>query len=84
MAEYTGASERIALGKKSRKEEAKKKKLEMVELIDDAYVLLYSATRSTLTYRFYEGRKKMRKRKSGRRNRDREADISKPLNLRKQ
>ncbi|KZS89449.1 hypothetical protein SISNIDRAFT_416795 [Sistotremastrum niveocremeum HHB9708] len=36
MAEYTGASERIALGKKSRKEEAKKKKLEMVELIDDA------------------------------------------------
>lgn len=35
-AEYTSAQERIALGKKSRKVEAKKRRDAMVELIADA------------------------------------------------
>ena len=45
-AEYTSAQERIALGKKSKKAEAKKRREEMNELIADAYVsssMLYSA-----------------------------------------
>lgn len=36
MAEYTGAQERIALSKKSRKEEEKNRKAGIVELIDEA------------------------------------------------
>lgn len=36
FAEYTSAKERIALGKKSRKLEAQKKKENMVELIEEA------------------------------------------------
>ena len=36
MAEYTGAQERIALSKKGRKEEEKKRKTGIVELIDEA------------------------------------------------
>ena len=36
FAEYTSAKERIALGKKSRKAEAQKKKENMVELIEEA------------------------------------------------
>jgi hypothetical protein len=36
FAEYTSAQERIALGKKSRKLEASKRRNEMQELIDDA------------------------------------------------
>ncbi len=36
MAEYTGAQERIALSKKGRKEEEKKRKAGIVELIDEA------------------------------------------------
>lgn len=45
-AEYTSAQERVALGKKSKKAEAKKRREEMNELIADAYVssfMLYSA-----------------------------------------
>ena len=36
MAEYTGAQERIALGSKGRKEEERKRRMGMVELIEDA------------------------------------------------
>lgn len=36
MANYTGAQERIALSKKGRKEEEKKRKAGIVELIDEA------------------------------------------------
>ena len=36
MAEYTGAQERISLSKKGRKEEEKKRKTGIVELIDEA------------------------------------------------
>jgi GC-rich sequence DNA-binding factor len=36
FAEYTSAQERIALGKKSRKKEASKRREEMAELIADA------------------------------------------------
>jgi len=36
MAEYTGAQERIALSKKGRKEEEKKRKAGIVELLDEA------------------------------------------------
>lgn len=36
FAEYTSAQERIALGKKSRKLEANKRRNEIQELIDDA------------------------------------------------
>lgn len=46
FAEYTSAQERIALGKKSRKVEASKRRDAMKEMIADAYVpqhLLYSA-----------------------------------------
>lgn len=39
FAEYTSAQERIALGKKSRKVEARKRKEEMNEMIADACVL---------------------------------------------
>lgn len=39
FAEYTSAQERIALGKKSRKVEAKKRREEMNDMIADAYVL---------------------------------------------
>jgi GC-rich sequence DNA-binding factor len=35
MAEYTGAQERIALGKKSKKEEEKRRRMGMVEMIED-------------------------------------------------
>lgn len=38
-AEYTSAQERIALGKKSRKKEASKRREAMEEMINDAYVL---------------------------------------------
>jgi len=38
MAEYTGAQERIALGKKSRKVEERKRRAGMVEMIEDACV----------------------------------------------
>jgi hypothetical protein len=38
FAEYTSAQERIALGKKSRKVEAKQKREAMKEMIADAYV----------------------------------------------
>jgi len=37
-AEFTGAQERIALSKKGRKEEEKKRKKGIVELIEEAYV----------------------------------------------
>ena len=37
FAEYTSAQERIALGKKSRKAEAKKRREEMENLIADTY-----------------------------------------------
>ena len=37
FAEYTSAQERIALGKKSRKAEAKKRREEMESLIADTY-----------------------------------------------
>lgn len=37
FAEYTSAQERIALGKKSRKREAARKRDEMRDLIDEAY-----------------------------------------------
>lgn len=36
MAEYTESKDRIALGKKSRKVEAQKRKATIAELIDDA------------------------------------------------
>ncbi|KAF8510864.1 nineteen complex-related protein 2-domain-containing protein [Gautieria morchelliformis] len=36
MAEYTGAQERIALGKKARKDEERKRRMGMVEMIEDA------------------------------------------------
>lgn len=36
MAEYTEAKDRVALGKKSRKAEARKRKATIAELIDDA------------------------------------------------
>jgi GC-rich sequence DNA-binding factor len=36
MAEYTGAADRIALGKKSKKKEAAGKRVGMSEMIDDA------------------------------------------------
>src|SRR5258708_7794871 len=39
MAAYTGAQERIALSKKGRTEEEKKRKAGIVELIDAAYVV---------------------------------------------
>ena len=38
FAEYTSAQERIALGKKSRKKEAQKRREEMTEMIVDAWV----------------------------------------------
>jgi GC-rich sequence DNA-binding factor len=38
MAEYTGAQERIALGKKARKDEERKRRMGMVEMIEDAWV----------------------------------------------
>ena len=40
FAEYTSAQERIALGKKSRKAEAAKRRDTMIEMIADAYVLV--------------------------------------------
>jgi GC-rich sequence DNA-binding factor len=40
FAEYTSAQERIALGKKSRKAEAAKRRDTMKEMIADAYVFL--------------------------------------------
>ena len=36
LADYTGARERVALSKKGRKEEEKKRKAGIVELIDEA------------------------------------------------
>ena len=36
MAEYTGAQERIALGKKGRKDEERKRRMGMAEMIEDA------------------------------------------------
>ena len=48
-AEYTSAQERIALGKKSRKKEAQKRRAEMTEMIVDAYV----ATLFTFSPRVY-------------------------------
>jgi Nineteen complex-related protein 2 len=41
MAEYTGAKERIGLGKKSRKEEARKRKATIAEMIEDACVIAF-------------------------------------------
>lgn len=38
FAEYTSAQERIALGKKSRKKEASRRREAMAEMINDAYV----------------------------------------------
>ena len=46
-AEYTSAQERIALGKKSKKAEAKKRREEMNEMIADAYVRLSAVRVST-------------------------------------
>lgn len=49
FSEYTSAQERIALGKKSRKVEATKKRAEMRDLIDEAWVAtLYSTSYPTL------------------------------------
>lgn len=42
FAEYTSAQERIALGKKSRKVEAAKRRDTMKEMIADAYVKPYN------------------------------------------
>jgi hypothetical protein len=39
-ADFTGAKERIALSKKGRKEEEKKRKKGIVELIEEAYVFI--------------------------------------------
>lgn len=39
MAEFTGAQERIALGKKARKDEERKRRMGMIEMIEDAWVL---------------------------------------------
>lgn len=39
LAQFTGAKDRIALGKKARKDEAKKRKATIAEMIDEAYVL---------------------------------------------
>lgn len=38
MAEFTGAQDRVALSKKSRKEEERKRAKGIVEMIEDAYV----------------------------------------------
>lgn len=35
LAEFTGAKERVALGKKSKKAEAKRRREGMIEMIDD-------------------------------------------------
>ena len=48
-AEYTSAQERIALGKKSRKLEAKKRRDEMHEMIAEAYVMFRVLSLSSLT-----------------------------------
>ena len=48
LAEYTEAKERIALGKKARKDQVNKRKATIAELIDEAYVVgLFNETRLT-------------------------------------
>ncbi len=41
MAEYTGAGDRVALGKKAKKEESKRRRAGMVEMIDDVCVVRF-------------------------------------------
>lgn len=74
FAEYTSAQERIALGKKSRKVEANKRRDVMKELIADAYVKLQPFRVPTNIF-LYLGKRKMKRQLNGNKNNFAEADI---------
>lgn len=73
FSEYTSAQERIALGKKGRKEEVKKRREEMESLIADTYGIP-STVFIPLTFRL--GWKMTKRKRNGNRSRYDEQDIS--------